>query len=543
MRRSEKGKSLSVSGVTSLIIAFALIPCFILAKQSSEDAKKNILRISMAVDFANLDPAMATSVEDADILEQIYERLTEYDPKTALPVPGCAERWKVSRDLTKYTFYLRKDAKWSDGSDLKAGDFVFAWRRILTKKNGSPWAYMLFNIKNAEEFYSGKLKSFEKVGIRAKNDKTLVVSLNKPQPYFLAWLSHASMSPFKYHVVGRNLPFNPGLILSNGPFIMLKRKPKESVVLAGNRFYWDKDNVFLHEVHFIPTSDENTGIRMYETGLLDIHAGGISSSKYPSLLKRNDIYSTPYFGNYFYRFNTRKKPFDEVKVRKAFNLAIDKRVITDKILRGGQIPAHNLIPPGIDWYDTAKGDKFDPKRARDLLDSAGFCVPDRLKVTCRAFPKVEILFNTQTNHKLIAQAVQSMLKDNLGIGSLKLLNTDFKTSRAKEKNGDFFISRGGWAGDYLDPSTFLYLWKSGSGNNRTGWSSKEYEHLLEESDSTGSLKKRAKLLKRCESILNDEAPFMPIYFYTKGFLKKDYVKGYYPNLLSKHPLKAVHLAR
>ena len=531
-----------------LLFRFVLITAMFLPTLSHAQKNKRtqILRISQPVDVAVIDPAKSAVIEESNVIEQMYEGLVVYGPKDALPKPGAASEWKISKDLKTYTFRIRKNAKWSDGSDLYAKDFVYAWKRILTPQTGSPWAYMIFNVKNARDFYEGKLKDFNQVGIRALADKVLEVKLEKPQPYFLNWLCHSSMSPFKEESSGASKardPMKTGLVVSNGAFIITGHQPKEKVVLKPNGFYWDAKSVSLDEVDFYPVENENTGLKMYETGLLDIHGAGIPSDKVTFLMGRKDFYRSNYLGVYFYRFNTKRKPFDDVLVRRALDMAVDKKIITDKIMRGGQNPAYNIVPQGISWYDPPQGVGYDPSEAREILRKAGYCVKGLKSKGCRKFPGFEILFNTQGNHRLIAEAMQAMFHENLGVSDIKLVNMDFRTVRARIKEGDYDISRGGWIGDFIDPATFIGLWTQGSGNNDTGWSDKKFEKLISQADMTIDLKKRADLFASSEKILNQELPFLPVYFFVRLYLKKDYVKDYYSNILDKHQLKYVYFSQ
>jgi len=531
--------------IFSLLIfaLFVAIPVHSISRTevSANAPKGKIFRISQAVDIETLDPAIARTVEDGNVIEQIFEGLTIYNPKDASPIPGAAYKWKLSKDLKTYTFYLREDAKWSDGSRLVAKDFIFAWKRILNPKTGSPWAYQLFNIKNAREFYEGKIKSFKDVGLKAVKEQILEVKLLKPQPYFLGWLSHSSMMPVHRDTVDKHERkwTHTKNIVSNGAFIVTYREPKDKVVLKRNKHYWDAKKVFLDEVHFLGIENESTGLNMYETGLLDVDGGGLPAEQLDSLVTRNDIETANYLGTYFFRFNIRKTPFDNVNVRRAFNLAIDKAVIAEKILKGGRKPASNLVPSGIGWYLPPKGEQFNVEKARRALNSAGYCTLGILNVSCKPFPKVELLFNTLGNHKKIAVAMQAMLAQNLGI-KINTVNKDYKTIQANAKNGNFLLVRGGWIGDYVDPATFVSLWLTDGGNNLTGWSNAEFDKLLEKAEKTVNLKARANLFGKAEIILNEELPFLPVYFFARLYLKKSYVKGYYTNILDKHSLKYVH---
>ena len=506
---------------------------------------QKVLRISLPVDMGTFDPALTRSVEEDNVFAQIFEGLTVYDPKTCMPSQGVSKKWVISKDLLTYTFYLRNDAKWSDGSKVTAYDFVYGWKRLIDRKIASPWSFQLFNIKNAKNYYEEKIKDFSLVGIKAKDDETLVVELEKPQPYFLALLAHPSMSPIKSGIVETlgNEWTKPLKLISNGAFTLAYFEPRDRIVLKKNPFYWESNLIKINEVQYFAIENEETALKMYETDMLDINSGDPPIAKIPFMKSRKDFRKANYLGVYFYRLNTKKEPFNDLNVRKAFNLVIDKRIITDKILKGGQKPAYNFVPEGIISYSPPKGDVFNPSRARELFSKAGFCVKGFNTKDCKEFPKIEILFNTLGGHKNIAEAIQSMLKDNLGLDSVELVNKDFKTVQALTKVGDFQMVRGGWAADYVDPTTFLYMWQKDSANNLTGWSDNVYDQLIAQAENTIDIKKRAKFYSEAEKILNDQLPFIPIYFYVRHYLIKDYVKGYFDNILDKHPLKYVYISK
>ena len=516
-----------------------------ISEKSNADEGSKILRISQSSDIESLDPALAKTIEDSNIIEQLFEGLTVYDNRDSTSREGVAEKWAISEDLKTYTFFLRKDAKWSDGSKVVAGDFLYSWKRMLDPSVASPWAYQLYDIKNAQDFYEKKITDFSKVGITAPSEEILKVELIKPQPYFLAILSQGTLSPLKESAVAQNGSdwTAPGKMVSNGAFILSYRSVKDKVIIKKNPNYWDAKNVYLEEVQYYPIEDENTGFKMYETGMLDIDGGGLPLSKISVLKTRKDIYISNYLGVYFLRLNVRKEPFSNLSVRKALNLAIDKKTIAEKILKGGQKPAYNLIPDGISWYSPSKGETYNPLKARELLAAAGYCMKGEQSEKCKPFPKVEMLFNTLGSNKLIVEAIQSMLKENLGIDSIELVNKDFKAVQSAVRQGEYQIVRGGWIGDFVDPMTFLSLWIKDGSNNLTGWNSEEFDELLAKAETTGNVKKRSDILAKSEKILNEHIPFIPIYFYVRIFLKKDFVKGYYENILDKHQLRYVYFTR
>ena len=505
---------------------------------------QQILHLGNGGEPPSLDPHLSTAVNSSNIISALLEGLVTPDPVTLEPEPGAAASWDISDDLTTYTFYLNPTARWSNGDPVQASDFVYAWRRLLMPALAAEYAYQLFVIENAEAFFKGEIDDFRKVGVSAVDKLTLKVKLNAPTAYFLSLLSHPSTFPVHPETIQihgdiddpGNLWTRAGNYVGNGPFVLTEWALNRIVRVEKNPYYWDAKTVRLQEVRFYPIDNFVTEERMFRSNTLHVTVG-VPEEKIATYVrgKPDLINISPYLGTYFYRFNVNQPPFDDSRVRRALSMAINRQQIVSAVTKGGQIPAYNLTPANTLGYKPTAKIHFDIKAAQRLMAEAGY--PQG-----KGFPKVELLYNTSEGHRKIAIAIQQMWKMALGIDIL-LYNQDWKAFLETEKNSDFSISRGGWIGDYVDPNTFLDMFLTDGGNNRTGWSNQEYDQLIKESAQTAEMDDRFELFQRAEKILVDESPIMPIYTYTAIYLKSPDVKGWDGNVLNKHPLKYVYLER
>jgi oligopeptide transport system substrate-binding protein len=504
--------------------------------------QKQILHWGNLGEPTDLDPQIISSVSDFNLVMTLFEGLTSYDPKDLHAVPGVAERWESTPDAATWTFHLRADAKWSNGDPVTAHDFIFAFERILTPTLGAEYANMLFLMKNAQAFYERKLKDFSEVGAKAPDDRTLVIALNGPVPYFPHLVSHSAWYPLhkptleKYGYVDRRggAWTRAGNHVGNGPFVLAEWKPHQFIRVTKSPTYWDRAAVKLNEVYAYPIENETSEEAAFRSGQLHITAQ-VPIEKIADYKKSGTgfLRQSTYLSNYFYTFNTTKAPLNDARVRRALSMAIDREQIVEHVAKGGQAPAGNYTPPNTAGFTARAKLTTDIPGARKLLAEAGF--PEG-----RGFPKLELLYNTTEGHRKIAEAVQQMWRKNLGI-EVSLYNQEAKVWSDTLRQKNYQIARFGWSGDYLDPSTFLETLRTGDGNNHAGWSNAEYDHLLDQARGTADNAKRYEYFQRCEEILRDECPLAFIYFYSRNILMRPEVKGYYGNLLDLHTLKGVYL--
>lgn len=504
--------------------------------------EEQILLKANGTDPATLDPQLATGLVEHNILIALFEGLMRPNPITLKPEPAAAEHYTVSHDQTVYTFRLRENARWSNGDAVTAADFHFAFRRILSPALGSEYAYMLHVIKNARAYNDGTLEDFSQVGVRVLDTHTLQIELGSPTPYFLDLVMHFSWFPLHAPTIlahgemtDRNSKWTrAGSLVSNGPFTLKQWSISDVLEVEKSDYYWDAENVRLNGIRFYPYENINTEERAFRAGQVHI-TDSIPLSKIPVYREREDpvLRINPALGVYYYLLNNKLPPLDDPRVRKALSLAINRSLITEEILRGGQMPAYHFTPPDTGGYTARFRISEDPAEARRLLADAGFPGGE-------GFPKLELLYNTSESHKLIAEAIQQMWKQELGI-EVELVNQDWKVYLQSRRERDYAIARAAWFGDFADPVNFLELLSSHSGNNHSDWSSEAFDALLAKAAETGDPEERLELFQEAEALAMREMAVIPIYFYMTAYLVDPAVQGWYPNILDWHPYQAVWL--
>ena len=512
-------------------LPLGLLLGFLLAAALSPAAAQ-VFRINNMVEPESLDPALVTGVPEHRIVSTLFEGLTTTDPKDLSPRPGMAESWTVSKDGLVYTFKLR-DAKWTDGKPVTASDFVYAWERVLNPKTGAKYAQQLYYVRNGEEYNRGRVTDFTRVGVKATDERTLQVTLRCPTAYFLDLTSFYTLYPVpRWAIAAHGKDWvKPGKIVSNGPFRLAAWVPQKELVLEKNPHHWDAATLKLQRAVFLPTDDVNTAFKQFLAGDSD-WVPQVPTAQIEGARAKPEFYVTPYLGTYYFRFNVSKPPINDLRVRKALGMAVDREALTRYVTKAGEVPASTFVPAGLRGYTNAKGLALDVGGAKKLLAEAGY--PDG-----KGFPKVELLYNTNELHRIVTQAVQQMWKQSLGI-QVDLVNVEWKVYLSRQSQLDYQISRAGWIGDYVDPNTFLDMWISGGGNNQTGWSNTRYDDMISRAAcKLVNAGERMRLLQEAEQLLLNEAPVLPLYTYVnKGMLSRK-VRGWHPNILDQHPLKYI----
>ena len=501
-----------------------------------------ILHKGNGQEVQDLDPQIVNSVSSLNIISALLEGLVAEDPHDLHPVPGVAESWEVSADEKVYTFHLRHNAKWSNSEPVVAQNFVDSYRRILSPALSSPVAYMLYPVANAEAFNKGKIDNFDQVGFRILDNWSLQITLTNPTPYFLSLLNHYSWFPVPISTIQKYGPVlergsrwtKLGRYVGNGPFTLEEWRLNDRVRVKRSATYWDAQNVRLNEIvfHTIDSNDiEERAFRsgqLHVTDSMPINRIDRYRREHPEFLRID-----PYLGTYFYRVNVTRPVLNNRLVRRAFAMAIDRQSIVDRVTRGAQLPASCFTPPNTAGYTCESSIPYDVDLARKTLAQAGY--PDG-----RGLPPIEILFNTSENHKLIAEAVQQMWRQNLNAAAT-LVNQEEKVYFDSRRQMNYQVIRSTWIGDYVDPNSFLDLWVTNGANNQTGWSNTDYDRLIGEASQTGDQVARYAAFQKAEAILLEDAPILPVYFYTHAFLIRPSVKGWYPTILDHHPYKYVWL--
>lgn len=499
------------------------------------------LRYSVGAEPQTLDPRKSTGSPEAIIEAQIYEGLTTLDHQ-AHPIPAAAQQWDVSPDGTKYIFFLRENAKWSNGDPVTSHDFVYAWQSALDPNLASEYAYQLYYLKNGEAYNKG-MATAEQLGVKAIDDHTLEVTLEKPTAYFLSLLAFHTYYPVHRLTVQSNEKWaaKAQTIIGNGPFKITKWVHNSKIEFERNEHYWDAAKVKSNKLTFVLTENSATELALFENGLIDM-GNNPPISEISRLTKENKLQIQPYLGTYFYCFNVTKPPFDNPKIRKAFSLSIDRQSLIKNVVRGQQTAALGWVPFGLpdakasEDFRLVGGDLLkdnDLETAKALLASAGY--PDG-----QTLPPVTLIYNTSEAHKAIAEAIQEMWKKNLGI-NVALANQEWKVFLTSRHKGDYQISRHGWLGDYADPMTFLDMFTSDSGNNDAQYKNPDYDKLITLAKNTSDPSLRITALHTAEKMLLDDAVIAPIYFYTNVTMVTPHVKGYVRSVLGVIYFKEAYL--
>lgn len=495
-------------------------------------AADQTLRINLSAEPPTFDPAQAQDSQANTVLKMMYEGLVRLDAD-GKEVPGAAESWDV--DGTKYTFHLRKDAKWSNGDPVTAKDFVFAWERVLSPDTqpAAPYAYQLYYIKNAEEFNNGTIKDFNEVGVKASDDYTLEVELVNPTPYFLGLTSFYTLYPVHQSVKDDvKWATDPSKMIVNGPYTLTNWTTGQSLEVTKNDQYWDKDSIKLNKISMSLVESGATELESYRNGELDRAGapnGEIPSDQIPIVQKElPDEYKVKGIaGTYYYQFNSKAEPFQNAKIRKAFSMAIDRQAIVDKITMGGQIPAYGAVPEGILGAEGEfRTEHSDKEYFQENVDEAKKLLEEGMKEEgYTKLPDITLIHNNGEGHKKVATAIADMWKKNLGV-DVKIQNQEWGVFLKNRQNLDYQIARSGWSADFNDPMTFMDLWMTGAGNNDLGYSNPEYDQLLKDARSESDLKKRDEYFAKAEEIfIKDDMAYMPIYYYTNVALEKPNLKG------------------
>ena len=489
-----------------------------------------ILHRGNSTEPVTLDPHQSEDVSSGNILRDLFEGLVTEDAEGNI-IPGMAEKWSVSEDGLTYTFNLRTCVTWSNGDALSAADFVFSLRRALDPDTAAPMASLLLPIKNARAIMDGKLPA-DRLGVEMPDAHNLIIKLEHPAPWILQILSH----PIAFPVYATSLikykdkAFSAGNIISNGAWILQQWVPYEKLVLNRNTHYYNQKKLFFKKVVYYPIETSNSEFSRYRAGELD-WTDTIPPNKL-GWIKKNlpgEAFISPYLGTYYYGFNLTRKPFKgNTDLRRALSLAIDRTMITDKILGNGEHPADRWLPPGImsgsEQSASSLGQNL--KLAKQLYNRAGYSRNTPLHTTLH--------YNSSDQNKRIAIAIATMWKKNLGI-KVELINEEWKTflNRRKSKT-ETQLYRASWIADYNDASSFLTLFTSNNAKNDSGYANPVYDDLIKQIESTMVITQREELIRQAEQQLLDEQVIIPIYHYVSRHLVKPDIKGYRANPLDHH---------
>lgn len=493
-------------------------------------------------EVSTLDPHAARGVPEGRVLRCLYEGLVTRTPGTLAPAPGVAASWEVSQDGLEYAFQLRPEARWSNGDALTAQDFVWSFLRVLDPETAAPFAYELYAIEGALDFAAGhdgaSARDPAAVGVRARDAHTLVVRLERPVAYFLDLLALPAFFPVhraSIEALRESDPAlwqprwaRPGVLVTNGPFVLALRRPGDRMRLSRNEHYWGAREVAFDTIDALALAHWGTALSLYLSGEVDWIDGMLPASVVPQLRGREDFQRTPYLGTYFLRVNTTKPPLDDARVRRALALAIPRESICDSLLQAGQSPCTTIVPWGaIGDYVSPRSFEQDFHKARELLRKAGF------GPGAQEFPPIALHYNTSEAHRDIAEVVAAAWRKELGI-EVALENQEWKVYLDTQAQLDYDVSRSSWIADYADPIGFLQIFTTASENNRTGWSSAAFDALIVAAQAARPGPERNRRLAEAEALLLEELPVLPVYSYVTQNLVRARLGGFQSNVLNEH---------
>lgn len=500
---------------------------------TSSSAGAQEITFNLGTDIKTLDPALNQAVDSGILIVNLFEGLYKLD-ENQKAIPGIAESCDISDDGIVYTFHLRKDAKWTNGNPVTAGDFEYAWKRVMNPDTAAEYAYQMEYIKGAAEYTAGT-GSADEVGVKALDDNTLEVTLTSPCAYFLELTSFPCYFPVEQKTVEGNEQWanSTESYISNGPFKLADYKIKDQIVLEKNENYYGKDSVKLDKVNVKFVADETSAWASYTTGQFDM-VYVVPQSEIQKAVEDGTAQIYPFLSNLYLSINMTDsvqgidpeaaKALSDPNVRKAMNLAIDRDSLVENVKKGGQIAANGFVPTGItgpDGEDFASKEYFPSKgnveEAKKLLSEAGY--PDG-----QGFPSVVLLYNPEKGNGPVMQAIQDMWKTNLGI-DVQLQSQEWKVFIATRNDKNYEVARDGWGADYVDPMTFLDIFQSKSGQNNSGYNNPEYDKIIAEARAEQDASKRFELLRQAEDMLMEDMPVIPLYYDTVPMGVKSYIKG------------------
>ena len=529
-------KSLVAAGILTALIAGNVATAAVVPAGVQLAEKQTLVR-NNGSEVQSLDPHKIEGVPESNISRDLFEGLliSDVDGK---PSPGVAEKWD-NNDFKVWTFHLRKDAKWSDGTPVTAQDFVYSWQRLANPNTASPYAsYLQYgHIVNIDDIIAGK-KPVTDLGVKAIDDHTFEVTLSEPVPYFYKLLVHSSVSPVPKAAVEKygDKWTQPANIVTNGAYKLKDWVVNERIVLERNTNYWDNAKTIINQVTYLPISSEVTDVNRYRSGEIDMTYNNMPIELFQKLKKEipNEVHVDPYLCTYYYEINNQKAPFNDVRVRTALKLAMDRDIIVNKVKNQGDLPAYSFTPPYTDGAKLVEPEWFkwsQEKRneeAKKLLAEAGYTAEKPLTF--------DLLYNTSDLHKKLAIAAASIWKKNLG-ANVKLENQEWKTFLDTRHQGNYDVSRAGWCADYNEPTSFLNMVLSDSSNNTVHYKSPAFDKLIADTLKVTDEAQRSELYSKAEQQLDKDSAIVPVYYYVNARLVKPWVGGY----SGKDPMDNIHV--
>jgi oligopeptide transport system substrate-binding protein len=514
------------------LLALALSACPARRSPVETALDDHTLHLGNGAEPGDLDPQLAVAYTEYNILIALGEGLTAIDEQTGRPVPAAAFSWTLSDDGLRYTFTLRPEARWSDGSPVLARDFLFAYQRILRPRLASPYAYMLFPVRGAEDYHAGRVTDFAQVGFSAPDERTLIVELTAPTPYFLGLVAHQAWFPVHPPTILKHGSpdqrgtawTRPGNHVGNGAYRLTLWRPNDRIEVERQPHHYSDPALGPRRIVFYPTENVTTDEAAYRAGQRHATYGlaperiATYRAQTPSPLRIDPLLETS-----FLRFNVTRPPLDDRRVRQALALAIDRETLAQNVYLGSRVPATQLAPPGIGGYRGEPRQTHAPDTARSLLADAGYPAG-------RGFPRLELIYHPSSFAPAALEAIQAMWRRELGV-EIALGTQDFHSYLDAMQSLRYDLAGARWIGDYDDPNTYLDLFLTDGGNNLTGWSHPDYDALIARAATPQPDTPRLAVLQQAETLLLTEAPIAPIVFGARVHLLHPDVKNWFPSLL------------
>ena len=512
-----------------LLIAGAL---FAGGNQAASTARTEMV-INNGTNIQSLDPSQITGVPEHRVYMALFEGLVRYDPQTALAIPGVAESWRFNSTNDVITFTIRQGITWSDGTPITAQTVVDSWLHHLDPATGSYYAYMVGMVVKGAEAYNDGSGARQDVAIRAVDERTFEVTLVGPVSYAIDMMAHYAFSPLPMHIINRHGSNWTRVenFVGNGPFVLQEYIPNNRIVVTPNVRYWDRANVHLTKITFLPIEDQNTSYNAFLNGEID-WSTDVPLARINEVKLNRNYHANAEAGTYYILVNQEPDSHPALRdprVRKALSMAINREELLDNVVRGGQLPALSLVPPGMGTYSPAAGNGFNVTEARRLLAEAGY--PNG-----QGLPTFDYLYNTSDAHRIIGEYIQQAWRNNIGV-NIELRNMEWGTYLDARNERQYQLSRAGWIADYVDPQNLLDLLITGSGNNDGGYTNAEYDRLIRQATTMPNGPARDAVMKQAEEIaITDEQAVIPIYFYvSQNMIDLTVWQGWYPNVLNIHP--------
>lgn len=494
---------------------------------SNAEATENGITVHVGAEPDTIDPALNSAVDSGIVIIHAFEGLMRLD-ENGVPQCAQAESYEVSEDQLTYTFKLRDGITWSDGSEVTANDFVYAWNRAIAPETAADYEYMFECIEGYED---GTL------AVTAVDDKTLEVKLIAVTPYFLELCAFPTYLPVNQAAVEANpdaWATTPETYVSNGPYTLTDWTHNSSITLTKNENYWNAAELGPDTITFVLMEDDGAILSAYETGEVSF-IDSIPQDEINALQEQSDYYKEGQIGTYYVSFNTQDEILSNPLVRKALILAIDRTYICQEVGKAGQVEAGAFVSIGLTDADPTKqfrevgGDYYNPTDYEGNLELAKEALAEAGYPNGEGLPTIEYLYNEGTGHQQVGEALQNMWAQ-IGV-NVELVSQEWATFLQTRKSGDYQIARNGWLGDYNDPISFLDMWITGGGNNDAQWSNPEYDELITKIKASSDAEERMAMMHQAEDLIFDDWMLCPIYYYVDIFMAKDTLQGWYTSPL------------